>query len=209
MGKDETGRCTRTARKYDRFSIIYDLIELPVEKGLFSSLRKKALASVEGKVLEVGIGTGKNLPYYPPGLALTGIDFSKKMLERAERKKRDLALVKVTLLEMDVEHLGFQDESFDTVVSTFVFCTVPQPLKGLQEVHRVLKRGGLAIFLEHMKSDNLMLNIPLYMMHGFTKTLIGTSMLRETQKNIERAGFLLKEVQKVYFDIVRLIVAAK
>jgi ubiquinone/menaquinone biosynthesis C-methylase UbiE len=199
----------KVSLKYDRFSRIYDFIEAPVERRLFSSLRKRAVALARGKVLEVGVGTGKNLPYYPVNVNLTGIDFSKKMLEKAIRRKTELSLNEVKLFEMDVEKMDFKDESFDTVVSTFVFCTVPHPVKGLREVYRVLKRGGTAIFLEHMKSNIFLLNIPLYIMHVFIKPLIGTSMLRETQKNIEKVGFKIKEVQNVYFDIIRLIIAYK
>jgi len=200
---------TKTIKKYDIFSRVYDLFERPMEKYLFSSLRKRALAFAIGAVLEVGIGTGKNIPHYLDNVKVTGIDFSRGMLEKAKRKKEKLSLKNVTLLEMDVENMSFQDEFFDTVVSTFVFCTVPYPLKGLQEVYRVLKQGGKAVFLEHMKSNSFFLNIPLYMMNVFTKTLIGTSMIRETQKNIEKVGFKIKDVQNVYSDIVRLIVAGK
>lgn len=200
---------TKTIKKYDIFSRVYDLFERPMEKYLFSSLRKRALAFAIGEVLEVGIGTGKNISYYLDNVKVTGIDFSRGMLEKAKREKEKLSLKNVTLLEMDVENMSFQDESFDTVVSTFVFCTVPDPLKGLQEVYRVLKQGGKAVFLEHMKINSFFLNIPLYMMNVFTKTLIGTSMIRETQKNIEKVGFKIKDVQNVYSDIVRLIVAGK
>lgn len=208
MKKNIDRRGLTIARRYDRFSMLYDLLENPIEKRFFSALRKKAASVARGRVLEVGIGTGKNLPYYQSNIKLTGIDFSKKMLEKADIRKKKL-FMDVELLVMNVEKMDFKDESFDTVVSTFVFCTVPDPIKGLSEVYRVLKQGGMAIFLEHMKSNNFMLNISLYIMHMFIKPLIGTSMLRETQKNIEKAGFKIKEVQNIYFDIVRLIYAYK
>jgi ubiquinone/menaquinone biosynthesis C-methylase UbiE len=160
-------------------------------------------------VLEVGIGTGKNMPYYPVGVEVTGVDFSTGMLEKARKRKESLSLANVRLLQMDIEHMSFRDETFDTVVSTFVFCTVPDPLQGLREVYRVLRPGGRAVFLEHMRSRRFVLNIPLFVMNIFTVPLVGTSMLRETQKNIEQAGFCIKEVQNFAFDIVRLIVVVK
>ncbi|AEC52494.1 ubiquinone/menaquinone biosynthesis methyltransferase; (ubiE) [Pyrococcus sp. NA2] len=198
-----------TARKYDRFSKIYDIFEIPMEIWAFSKYRQKALSLVKGKVLEIGVGTGKNLPYYPAGVEVIGIDISKGMLERAERRRRKLGLDNVKLLLMDVQNLEFEDNTFDTVLSTFVFCTVPDPLKGLREAYRVLKPGGKAIFLEHMKSESRLLNIPLYLIDPITKALVGTSMVRETQKNIEKAGFKIERVENLFFDIVRLIIATK
>jgi len=197
------------AKKYDRFSKIYDLFESPMEMRAFSKYRKKALSLAKGKVLEIGIGTGKNLPYYPEGVEVIGIDFSRGMLEKAEKRKKELGLENVKLLYMDAQNMEFDDNTFDTVVSTFVFCTVPDPIKGLKEAYRVLKPGGTAIFLEHMKSNSRLLNIPLYLMEPFIKTLLGTSMLRETQKNIEKAGFKIEKVENLFFNIVRLIIATK
>ncbi|WP_175059844.1 class I SAM-dependent methyltransferase [Thermococcus sp. 2319x1] len=198
-----------TAKKYDRFSKVYDLFESPMEMRAFSKYRKRALSLAKGKVLEVGVGTGKNLPYYPKDVEVIGIDFSRGMLEKAEKRRKELGLENVRLLLMDVQNLEFKDNTFDTVVSTFVFCTVPNPIKGLREVYRVLKPGGKAIFLEHMKSESKLLNVPLYLMEPFIKTLLGTSMLRETQRNIEKTGFKIEWVENLFFDIVRLIVATK
>ena len=197
------------AKKYDRFSKIYDLFESPIEMRAFSKYRKKALSLAKGKVLGIGVGTGKNLPYYPEGVEVIGIDFSRGMLEKAEKRKKELELENVKLLYMDAQNMEFDDNTFDTVVSTFVFCTVPDPIKGLKEAYRVLKPGGTAIFLEHMKSNSRLLNIPLYLMEPFIKTLLGTSMLRETQKNIEKAGFKIEKVENLFFNIVRLILATK
>ena len=197
------------AKKYDRFSKIYDLFESPMEMRAFSKYRKKALSLAKGKVLGIGVGTGKNLPYYPEGVEVIGIDFSRGMLEKAEKRKKELGLENVKLLYMDAQNMEFDDNTFDTVVSTFVFCTVPDPIKGLKEAYRVLKPGGTAIFLEHMKSNSRLLNIPLYLMEPFIKTLLGTSMLRGTQKNIEKAGFKIEKVENLFFNIVRLIIATK
>ncbi len=199
----------RTERKYDRFSKLYDLMEKPIEKFKFSHLREKIDTVIEGKVLEVGIGTGKNIPYYPEGITVTGIDFSKGMIEKAQKRINKLSLQNVSLFEMDIEHMQFSDESFDTVLSTFVFCTVPNPIRGLKEVYRVLKPGGKAVFIEHMKSGKAVLNIPLYVMNVFTTALLGTSTIRETQNNIEKTGFKVERVQNVGFDIIRFIVAEK
>jgi ubiquinone/menaquinone biosynthesis C-methylase UbiE len=198
-----------TEHKYDRFARIYDLMEKPIEKVTFSHLREKFRSLLEGKVLEVGVGTGKNIPYYPEDVEVTGIDFSKGMLVKAQKRIDRLSVRNVSLIEMDVEDMQFSSESFDTVLSTFVFCTVPNPIRGLEEVYRVLKPGGKAVFIEHMRSEKPFLNIPLYMMNVFTTALLGTSTIRETQKNIEKAGFKIDDVQNTGFDIIRFIVARK
>ena len=195
--------------KYNRASKNYDLFEAPIEKLLFARLRRSVLPSVTGKVLEVGIGTGKNLPYYSNTVDLTGIDFSSGMLARAKQQLATADCSDVQLLEMDAQELGFNDHSFDATISTFVFCTVPDPHLGLKNVHRVLKTGGRAIFIEHMKTDYWIVNLFLKSMDFFSTRMLGTSMIRETEKNILAAGFRIEKVTRYLFGVVRIIVAAK
>lgn len=198
-----------TEEKYTRASRLYDLFEKPIEKILFSRNRKKAIPFTYGNILEVGVGTGKNLPLYDPKSTVTGIDFSPGMLNRAKERLKQLELKQCELKEMDAQNMTFSIEHFDSVLSTFVFCTVPDPHKGLAEVNRVLKKGGKAIFLEHMKSKNPLINMFLHMMNLFSLPVLGTSMTRETKKNIESAGFEIIEEDHRFFDVVRLIVAVK
>ena len=199
----------KTSIKYSRASRFYDLSELPIELFLFRKFCIRAIALANGKTLEVGVGTGKNLPYYSPEIELTAIDFSQGMLKIVRKKQLQLQRELITLQEMDVQKLSFKDNTFDTIISTFVFCTVPDPVAGLKELYRVLKPDGKAIFLEHMKSKRALINIHLYMMNIFTKAILGTSMIRETQKNIESVGFTVQSVENLAFDVVRLIVAGK
>lgn len=160
-------------------------------------------------VLEVGIGTGKNLPYYGEDVNVIGIDFSRGMLEKATEKAKAYPEKEVSLLQMDVTDLGFPDDYFEFVVSTFVFCTVPNPLAGLQEVKRVLKPGGKAIFLEHMRSSSTFNNLFLYAMSRMTIPLIGTSMVRKTKQNIQQSGFHVVEENNLFSDIVKLLICTK
>ncbi len=195
--------------KYDRVADRYDRMEALVEKLLFRKARRKTIEHAHGTVLEIGVGTGKNLPYYSSKEIVTGIDLSRGMLDQAITRASAMKHLDVDLIHMNAEHLTFPDDSFDTIVSTFVFCTVGDPHVGLREALRVLKPGGTAIFLEHMRSRIPPLNLPLLMMNLFTRPLLGTSMLRKTEKNIRSAGFVVHRVEYLFLDIVRLITATK
>ena len=104
-----------------------------------------------GKILEVGIGTGKNIVYYPADIHLTGIDFSEKMISEARKKYGNQSWIEFIL--MDAEEMDFRDNTFDTVVTSCVFCSVPDPVKGLKEIRRVCKKGGTILMLEHVRSN--------------------------------------------------------
>lgn len=129
-------RATETVRRrYDRIAGFYDFMEGLAERR-FSGLRRLLWARVEGtRLLEVGVGTGKNFPYYPAGAEITAIDLSPRMLARARKKAQEMKL-EASLMEMDVQDLQFEDNTFDSVVATFVFCSVPDPSRGLAEVRR-------------------------------------------------------------------------
>jgi ubiquinone/menaquinone biosynthesis C-methylase UbiE len=145
-----TNLTEKIKKRYNRTAIFYDMMDRMIP----TDLRRKALSEAGGKVLEVGVGTRKNLQYYPADCEVTGIDFSPGMLAKA-REKVQLAKVPVTLLEMDAENMDFADNMFDTVVATCVFCSVPHPVEGLKEVRRVCKPEGKIILLEHVRSEVL------------------------------------------------------
>jgi len=199
------GDIMNTKDKYSRIAKFYDKME---EMMMFNNYRKEVVERAQGKILEVGIGTGENLKYYKAPQKVTGIDFSPGMLRVAKEKAEGVS-IDVDLLEMDIQEMSFPRNSFDTIVSACVFCTVPDPIAGLKETFRVLKPGGKAIFLEHMKSRNIALNILLYTMNIFSRLILGTSMVRSTQENIEKAGFKVVERRDILFDVVRIIVAKK
>ncbi|TDA69983.1 MAG: class I SAM-dependent methyltransferase [Clostridia bacterium] len=172
-----------------------------------ASLRRRVIAQAMGKVLEVGVGTGANLPHYPPGGEVVAIDFSPAMLAKA-REKASGARVPVQLLEMDVQNMSFPDASFDTVVATCVFCSVPDPVKGLKEVRRVCRPGGRVILLEHVRSENPVAGAIMDVINPVCASLIGDNINRRTVANVQAAGLRLIEVQDVFARIVKLIVAA-
>ena len=146
----------KTRRRFDRIAWVYDAMESPMEMISAATWRRDLLSAVHGRVLEVGIGTGKNLPYYPRGVDLTGIDISPRMLARAERRAVDLE-IPCRLIVMDAERMTFPDATFDVAAATFVFCSVPDPVAGLKELRRGLKPGVEAFFLEHVRSPNPLL----------------------------------------------------
>jgi len=183
---------------------VYDVLEYPMEKG-FSKWRKDLLKDAEGKTLEVGIGTGKNIPYYPQDVKLTGIDFSPKMIEMAGKKAQNYD--NVNLHVMDAEAMDFENESFDTVVTSCVFCSVPDPVKGLKEIKRVCKKGGKIMMLEHVRSENKMIGKMMDIANPLPLHIYGANINRRTYENLFKAGIEPENINvtDLWFDIVKRI----
>jgi len=193
--------------KYSRIARYYETLEKPLDSFL-CPLRERAVSFVEGKTLEVGVGVGKTLRYYPRDVELCAVDAVPETLEIAREKARKLNL-NACFKVADVEELPFPEGSFDTVLSSFVFCTVPNPEKGMREILRVLKPGGRAIFLEHTKSDSPLLNylflLPLKLP---LKVLLDDDPLRETHRLVSKY-FEIEREESYHRGIVRLIIARK
>ena len=189
-------------KRYNRIAGIYDLLEGPMET-LFSKWRKDLLKNAKGKVLEVGIGTGKNIPYYSKGIQLTGIDFSNKMIEQARKKYG--AQSQIELLEMDAQQMTFDDNSFDTVVTFCVFCSVPDPVSGLKEIRRVCKNGGKVLMLEHVRSKHKIIGPLMDLLNPIPLYLHGANINRKTEENLIKAGFKRDNIRitNLWHDIVK------
>ncbi|MGY5849641.1 class I SAM-dependent methyltransferase [Salegentibacter sp. F14] len=190
--------------RYNRVASYYDWLEKPMEKGKFSKWRRELVKQAYGKTLEIGVGTGKNISHYPKDIELFAIDFSPNMLSKAKSRKGS-GPIDIHFLEMDVQNMDFNDNTFDTVVTSCVFCSVPDPIKGLQEIRRVLKPGGQLLMLEHVRSENKVLGRFMDWLNFIPLNIWGANINRETENNIKEAGFSNIEVRPLWKDIVKLI----
>ncbi len=196
-------------RRYDRIAPYFEVLEAAMEGMFFKPWRKKLWAKVDGyHILEVGVGTGKSFDYYPANARITAIDFSPQMLKQAlDKKSRKQVAVELEL--MDVQSLPFADNSFDTVIASFVFCSVPLPMKGLKEVYRVCKPGGQVLLLEHVLSSRPVLAWFMRLVNPAVVGLLGANINRTTVKSVQACAFQLVHVDDHSSDMIKLIEARK
>jgi ubiquinone/menaquinone biosynthesis C-methylase UbiE len=195
-----------TKARYDRIARIYDLVET-MSEGRFKPWREKLWSCAQGSVLEIGVGTGKNFPYHPRGSKVTGIDLSDQMLARAQERARRLGRP-VALAEGDAQALEFPDNSFDTAADTFVFCSVPDPVRGLRELRRVVKPGGRILLLEHVRIDRPVMGWMMDLLNPIIVRLWGANINRRTVENVKQAGLDIEDIQDLGpMKMVKLIVA--
>lgn len=195
-----------TAKKWDQASLTYDLLTRGQDRR-HGPAKRRLFGKIRGKTLLVAVGTGNDLKHLPPGSDLIAIDISPRMIARARQKARE-QMGTMTLLLMDAEHLAFADQSFDTVLTVCTFCSVPNPVQGLKELHRVLKPGGQLLMFEHVRSKVGPFAFLLDIMTGLTRK-IGPDLNRDTVGNVRLAGFLLRREENVYLDIVKIIEATR
>ena len=205
-----TDNATEVARKrYDRVAAVYDLCETITETFGYRKWRELLWGKLEGiRILEVGVGTGKNFSYYPPDVIVTAIDFSDRMLKRAKARASEQK-VKTCLRRMDVQNLEFEDNTFDTVVASFVFCSVPDPVRGLREIHRVCKPGGQIILLEHVLSANPILGWLMKLANPLAVRIRGANINRRTVENVLSSRLSIEQVTDLFAGIFKLIEARK
>ena len=195
--------------RYNRIAPFFDGMEAIFEGLFFKRWRKQLWEKAEGKhILEVGVGTGKNFDFYPGGAKITAIDFSDKMLAIA-MQKAEKRYIDVNLNLMDVEYLDYADNCFDTVIASFVFCSVPHPRRGLKELHRVCKPGGKVILLEHEISSNETLAKIMNKLNSLVLNMVGANINRHTLNAVKSCGFRMVYVDCLGGDVVKIIEAVK
>ncbi len=198
----------------DRFDSVaphYDRIFERLERRIMRPWRSRVWAEVAGcHVLEVGVGTGFNAPYYVPARRVTAVDVSMKMLLRTRAKLTARGAPVPPLAQMDVQHLAFADGAFDCAVATLVFCGVPDPIQGLRELARVVKPGGRIVLLEHMRARSPWVARIMDALNPLARWIIGEDINRDTVANVRAAGLrVLRNESLGANGIVRLIVAEK
>ncbi len=186
-------------------SFIYEPINALLEKPIgIRKARKELIEKARGRVIELGVGTGLNLPFYREDVEVVGIDISERMLKKAKGKKSP---AKVKLVKADACSLPFPDRSFDTAVSTFFLCVVPEKERVLREVRRVLKPDGFLLAMECSPPKNPVFRTFLSGLSALTSRLTGTDFRVDVGNLLKKGGFEILEERSLVNGAVRLLVA--
>lgn len=193
-------------KTYNRIARLYDILDLPFEHGRYKPLRRVLFDGLSGTLLDAGVGTGRNFPFYPDGSKVTGIDLSPAMLDRARRRRNKLGTA-VDLREMNVMEMGFADDSFDGIISTFLFCVLDaeHQLPALEELRRVCRPGGTIRILEYAISENPSQRFIMKLWAPWVRFAYGAEFDRHTEQYLKAAGLDLVEKKFLYKDIIKLL----
>jgi len=190
------------------FAALYDTVMAPLERGGFQDIRKQLLRQARGKVLEIGSGTGVNFPYYTEAEHVIALDPEPAMVERSLRRATHAA-VPIEVIVARAEALPFADHTFDTVVGTLVFCTIPDPRQALCELQRISTPGGTALFFEHVRVHRpLVGRLQDWLTPVWKHVAGGCHLNRDTLALITQAGFTVTCIAPHYKELF-LVIAAK
>ncbi len=190
---------------FDHLAPLYDWFMHPLERRQLRQWRQQLWQRLPEKatVLEIGVGTGANFPFYGQR-QVYAIDESRKMLERAQRRAPD----RVRLVHASVENLPFPDQFFDAAVSTLVFCSVKDPLQALREIKRVVRPGGILLFLEHTRPRGWK-GYLLKWLEYLTVPLMNEHFTRDIRQYLQQVQLPIEEVQELTPDGLFILVQAR
>ena len=208
MTSDSDDYRDRWRRYWDKHSASYDRQMLFLDRVLFKDSRTWVCSQAAGETLEVGVGTGLNVPFYPANVRLTGIDLSTAMLAiaRSRPKRQDLT---VQLLDADAHALPFAYASFDTVVCTFSLCAVPDEGLAIAEMYRVLRPGGLLLLADHVASSAWLVRGIQRLLEVITVRQGGEHFLRRPVERVRAQGFEIAKVERFKLGIVERVAARR
>jgi ubiquinone/menaquinone biosynthesis C-methylase UbiE len=198
-----------TFDRYRRIAPLYDLLDWPFEHGRYRKLRPLLFSGLSGRLLDAGVGTGRNFPYYPASASVVGIDVSPSMLEHAERRRGSSRAAGIELRQMDVTQLHFADETFDAAIATFLFCVLPGELQvpALRELGRAVRAGGPIRLLEYVRPQRPLRRFIAGLWEPWMAWAYGAGFDRGTREHIPEAGLQIAEARFVVDDLILLIEA--
>jgi ubiquinone/menaquinone biosynthesis C-methylase UbiE len=193
-------------RRYQRIAPFYDLLDLPFEYGRYRRVRPLLFRGLSGTILDAGVGTGRNMPFYPAGANVVGVDLSPAMLQRALRRER-FASANVELAVMNVGRLAFADSAFDAAAASFVFCTLPHALQvpALRELARVVKPGGSIRLLEYTRPNSRWRRLTARLWAPWARWAFGASLDQRIDDRVMQAGMAVLAQRFVIGDQVCLL----
>jgi ubiquinone/menaquinone biosynthesis C-methylase UbiE len=188
------------------FAKWYDFFMSPLEQRKFKRIRSELLKSASGRVLELGSGTGINFPLYHNVDTVIAIEPSQPMIDQSIIKQK-AAVVPIEIVHASAENLPFEDHTFDTVVATLVFCTIPNVEKAINELKRVCKPDGKVLLFEHVKMENAALSKMQESLTPFWKKVCdGCCLDRETLREFTNQGLKIERVEHFYKDLFAVAV---
>jgi ubiquinone/menaquinone biosynthesis C-methylase UbiE len=208
MNEPRVTETERVRRLQDKEAPHYDRNMEFFDRILFAGGREWACSRVSGDVLELAVGTGRNLPYYRADARLTGIELSPQMLKIAKRRAEELGR-DVDLQAGDAQALEFEDRSFDTVIITFGLCTIPDDREAVTEAHRVLRPGGRLVLLEHVRSPSLVVRSLQRALDPLAVRFAADHLVRDPLDYLTDVGFETESVRRLKWGIVERVVARK
>lgn len=196
----------RVQRIYDRMAPRYDRVIAVAERALFAGGREWATSHAHGDVVELGVGTGRNLPLFPADARVVGIDVSPRMLDIARRRAEALGR-SFDLRLGDAQALDLPDASVDVVVSTLTMCSIPDAAAAVREAARVLRPGGRLVLLEHVASDRPAVLSAQRLLEPLAVRLQGDHLLREPEQQVREAGLRIDLVERTRLGITLRLLA--